>query len=562
MMFRTIALWVGLVLVSPAWASGYAGVTEDGKAAVATVQPRATEAALAVLEDGGNAVDAAVAAALTLGVVDGHNSGIGGGSFILIRWADGQVEAIDGRELAPAKAHRDMYLREGELVPELSRTGALAVGIPGAVAAYDFMLRKGGKKTLAELLLPAADLAEKGFAIDGVFAYRLERHAEELRSFPGSAAIFLDADGQPWPRGHQLVQKDLASTYRKIAKEGPKYFYQGEFARQVDQWMKRNGGVVTAEDFAGYELEHPEPVLSRYGAFQIYGFPPPSSGGVHVAQILNILEHFDLAEMTPAQRYHLIAEAMKLAFADRAYWLGDPAFAKVPKGLVSREYAAQLAERISLKSARDVEGHSTPPKAEEALFGKHTTHIAAADKDGNWVAITGTVNTNFGSKVVVPGTGVILNNQMDDFSAQPGKPNIYGLIGAEANSIEPGKRPLSSMSPTVVLNAKGEPVLTLGSAGGPTIITQVVLTLVQTLELGLPLEEALMVPRIHHQWRPDALFVEKTMPEAIRKELEGKGHELRRLGDFGSTQAIGLDEQGQFISVAEPRLEARNRVHE
>src|SRR5690554_2923133 len=551
-----------LLLAVPVWAGGYTAITDDGRAAVATVQPRATELALAVLNDGGNAVDAAVAAALALGVVDGHNSGIGGGSFVLIRWADGQVEAIDGREVAPAKAYRDMYLRDGEWVPELSRTGALAVGVPGAILAYDYMVQKGGKKKLSELLLPAAELAERGFAIDGVFAQRLARHAEELRRFPGSAAIFLDPKGEPWPIGHQLVQKDLGVTYRKLAKEGPAYFHGGEFARQVEQWMKEHGGLVTAQDFADYKLTHPEPVVSRYRSFQMYSFPPPSSGGVHVAQILNILESFDLTEMSSAERYHVLAEAMKLAFADRAHWLGDPAFAQVPRGLISPDYAAKLAEKISLKRATDVGAHSTPPRADEDLFGKHTTHIATADKDGNWVAITATVNTNFGSKVVVPGTGVILNNQMDDFSTQPGEPNIYGLVGAQANAVEPGKRPLSSMSPTIVLDAEGEPILTLGAAGGPTIITQVVLSLVHALGLGQPLDAALEAPRIHHQWRPDALFVEKTMPDAVRASLEDKGHELRQLGNYGSTQAIGLDGRGNFISVAEPRLKERNRAHQ
>ncbi len=550
-----------LLLVAPVWADGYTAVTEDGRAAVATVQPRATEVALAVLEDGGNAVDAAVAAALALGVVDGHNSGIGGGSFVLIRWADGQVEAIDGREVAPAKAHRDMYQRDGEWDPELSRTGALAVGIPGAILAYDYMVRKGGKKKLSELLLPAAELAERGFAIDGVFAQRLARHAEDLRRFPGSAAIFLDPKGQPWPIGHQLVQQDLAATYRKLAEEGPGYFHGGGFAQQVEAWMKDNGGLVTAQDFADYKLTHPEPVLSHYRSFQVYGFPPPSSGGVHVAQILNMLESFDLAKMPEAERYHLLAEAMKLAFADRAHWLGDPAFVQVPKGLISPDYAAKLAKKISLKRSTDVPGPGAPPKADEDLFGKHTTHIATADKEGNWVAITATVNTNFGSKVVVPGTGVILNNQMDDFSTQPGEPNIYGLVGAQANAVEPGKRPLSSMSPTIVLDAEGEPVLTLGAAGGPTIITQVVLGLVHALGLEQPLDVALEAPRIHHQWRPDALFVEKTMPDSVRAVLESKGHELRQLGNYGSTQAIGLDAQGKFFSVAEPRLKERNRTH-
>ncbi len=557
---QPLLLLILVVLCLPAWADmpGYAAVTADGKGAVATVQPRATEIALTVLENGGNAVDAAVAAAFALGVVDSHNSGIGGGSFVLVRWADGTVEAIDGREVAPAAAHRDMYVRNGEVVPELSRAGALAVGVPGAVAAYEYMLKKGGKRSFKELLPPIADLAERGFEIDGIFHSRLARHAGELRRFPGSAEVLLDAQGQPWPAGHTLVQKDLANTLRALAEQGADYFYKGPFARVTAAWMKDNGGIVTAEDFANYRLAFPEPVVSDYRGYRIYGFPPPSSGGVHVAQILNILSHFDLRELSEAQQYHLMAEAMKLAFADRAHWLGDAAFADVPRGLISADYAKKLAGRIDLKKATAVDGHSTPPGAEEDLFGRHTTHIATADSDGNWVGITATVNTNFGAKVIVPGTGVVLNNQMDDFSAQPGVPNIYGLMGTEANSIQPGKRPLSSMSPTLVLR-EGQPVLALGSAGGPTIITQVVQTLVNYLALGMPLDKAMAHPRLHHQWRPDALWLEVTATDELRGALEAKGHELRQLGDFGSTQAIGLDADGGFVSLAEPRLARRNR---
>lgn len=552
-------LLIGLVLALPSWSDDYAAITPNGKGAVATVQPRATQAALLAFEQGGNAIDAAVAAALTLGVVDGHNSGIGGGSFVLVRWADGSIEAIDGRETAPAKAHRDMFLRDGEWQPRLSKVGPLAVGIPGAVAAYDYMLHKGGERTLAQLLIPAAELAEQGFAIDQIFSRRLARHAEALRQFAGTAEIFLDPEGEPWPAGHKLQQKDLARTYRKLAQKGGEYFYKGEFAEQVDAWMRAQGGLVRARDFASYRLEHPTPVQSDYRGYRIYGFPPPSSGGVHVAQILNILEYFDLAQLSEADRYHLVAEAMKLAFADRAYWLGDPAFAEVPKGLISEDYAETLAERIDLSRAAAVEGHSQPPMAQEELFGKHTVHIATADSVGNWVAITATVNTNFGSKVVVPGTGVILNNQMDDFSAQPGKPNAFGLVGAEANRIEPGKRPLSSMSPTLVTR-NSKPVLTLGAAGGPTIITQVVQTLVNHIALNMSLPEAIAAPRVHHQWRPETLFVEKTLDDSLRKALEDKGHQLRQLGDYGTTQAIGLDAEGRFISVAEPRLKERNRI--
>src|SRR5690625_54388 len=407
-MWRIGVLFAALVLlVAPGWADGYTAVAQDGRAAVATVQPRATEVALAVLEDGGNAVDAAVAAALALGVVDGHNSGIGGGSFVLIRWADGQVEAIDGREVAPAKAHRDMYQRDGEWDPELSRTGALAVGIPGAILAYDYMVRKGGKKKLSELLLPAAELAERGFAIDGVFAQRLARHAEDLRRFPGSAAIFLDPKGQPWPIGHQLVQKDLAATYRKLAEEGPGYFHGGGFAQQVEAWMKDNGGLVTAQDFADYKLTHPEPVLSHYRSFQVYGFPPPSSGGVHVAQILNMLESFDLAKMPEAERYHLLAEAMKLAFADRAFWLGDPAVVQRANRITNPDHTSTLGMTTAHIGLTNAPVPGAPPKASEDLFGKPTTQIGTADKEVTWMAVTATVNTNFGSKLVVPGTGVI-----------------------------------------------------------------------------------------------------------------------------------------------------------
>lgn len=540
-------------------AADYAEVTEDGRGAVATVQPRATEAALAAYDEGGNAVDAAVAAALTLGVVDGHNSGIGGGLFALVHWADGSVEAIDGREMAPDAARRDMFLRGGEYRPELSKQGPLAVGIPGSVAAFDYMIERGGEAPLARHLNRAADLAEQGFAIDGIFSRRLQRHAEDLKATPGSAArIFLDAEGQAWPAGHRLRQPELARTYRTIAEYGPDYFYGGGFAFAVGEWMTEHSGMVSAEDFKEYELEIREPVVSDYRGYRLYGFPPPSSGGVHVAQILNMLAGIEPAKLAEADRYHWLAETMRLAFADRAHWLGDSDYVDVPRGLIHPDYARRLRQRIDPEQVNRVDGHSTPPAAEESLFG-HTTHIATADAEGNWVAITATVNTNFGSKVVVPGTGVVLNNQMDDFSAQPGEPNAYGLIGAEANSIQSGKRPLSSMSPTI-LTREGKPVLTLGAAGGPTIITQVAQTLVNHIDLELGLRDAMAMPRVHHQWRPNRLFVEKTLPGAVREALEAKGHETREMGDYGSTQAIGLDRHGNFVPVAEPRLERRNRL--
>lgn len=548
-----------LLVLAFAVHADYAEVTADGRGAVATVQPLATEAAMGVYRRGGNAVDAAIAAALTLGVVDGHNSGIGGGCFVLVRWADGRVEALDGREMAPQAAHRDMFIRNGEVDSSLSRTGPLAVGVPGSVAAFEYLSRAGGDLKWSELLLPAADLAESGFPIDAIYAKRIARHAESFKRYKAAANVLLGDDGRPWPVGHKLQQNDLARTYRGIAEFGSDYFYRGDFAKKVGAWMKANDGVVTAADFAGYEMRVREPVVSQYSDYTVYGFAPPSSGGAHVSQILTMLDDFGLSGMSAVERYHVTAEAMKLAFADRAHWMGDPDFVKVPKGLLDSKYLSQQASKIQLDQVLQVAGPGQPPRAELDVFAKHTTHIATADKEGNWVAITTTVNTDFGSKVMVPGTGVFLNNQMDDFSAQPGVANIYGLVGSEANAIAPGKRPLSSMSPTLVLKG-GEPVLTLGAAGGPTIISQVVQVLNNNLLQGMSLEEALAAPRVHHQWRPDALYLEKTVSKSDREALAKLGHSLKTLGPYGSTQAIGLNAKGGFVAVAEPRLLERNRV--
>ncbi len=536
----------------------YARVSEDKRGAVATVHPLATQAGIDAMDKGGNAIDAAIAAALTLGVVDGHNSGIGGGLFALVRWADGRIEAIDGREMAPAKAHRDMYVRDGQVDKSLSKTGALAMGIPGSIAAFDYLSQAGAKLKLNELILPAAQLAEQGFAIDKIYAGRIARHQETLQAYAGSAEVLLDKDGNPWPAGHRLVQKDLAHTYRGIARDGANYFYRGEFAKRLAGWIQKNQGIISSADLSNYELLVREPVTSQYGEYRLYGFPPPSSGGVHVAQILQMLSQFGLSSATEVERYHLLGEAMKLAFADRAHWLGDPDFAPVPKGLINADYTKQLAALIDPTKATPVKSHHQPPNAEVDLFGKHTTHISTADKDGNWVAITTTVNTNFGSKVIIPGTGVIMNNQMDDFSAQPGVPNAYGLVGTEANSIQPGKRPLSSMSPTLIL--KGDkPVMTVGAAGGPTIITQVVQSIVNHLTLGKPLYEAVDTARVHQQWKPDLLFVEGKMNAETKKQLEDRGHQLKTMGPYGSTTAIAVDANGDFMAVSEPRLLVRNR---
>lgn len=529
--------------------------TATGDQVIATVQPIATDAGIRAYRDGGNAVDAAVAAALMLGVVDQHNSGLGGGCFILIRCANGDLVAIDGRETAPAAATRDMYVREGKARAELSRHGPLAAGVPGALAAYDLAIKYFGKLKLPQLLEPCANVAADGFAVDRVYARNLRQTADFLRQFQGSRLALLKPNGQPYQEGEMLKQPDLARSYRAIARGGTDWFYRGTFAEQVTAWMADHGGILSMSDFAQYRAKFRQPVTSTYRGNTIVGFPPPSSGGVHVAQVLNILEPFNVQEIyntNPTRFRHIAAEAMKLAFADRAHWLGDADFADVPRGLAHKEYAGQLSHRINSDKVSQVRRHGTPPNATTDLFGKHTTHIAAADSEGNWVAITATVNTSLGCKVVVPGTGIVLNNQMDDFSAQPGVPNVFGLIGAENNAIEPGKRPLSSMSPTIVLR-DGKPVMTVGAAGGPKIITQVILAITRHLDLGMSIDEAIAAKRFHHQWSPDRLFVEESFTETDATSLARFGHKIERREHVGVTQAIINDGQ-TLTAVNDPRV--------
>lgn len=542
-----LALLAGAPQVSANYAQGARGV-------VASVHPLATQAGIEAMRGGGNAIDAAVAVALALGVVDGHNSGIGGGCFMVIRLASGELVALDGREMAPAAATRDMFLRDGKADTSLSQTGALASGVPGALALYAQVVEKYGRRKLADLLLPAAQIAEEGFPIDFVYARKLKAAAENLRRFPASRAAFLKPEGEPWGEGDVLKLPDLAKSYRAIAEQGPDWFYRGEFAQKTAAWMRENGGLMTEEDFANYVVKQREPLLSEYRGYQLVGMPPPSSGGVHVAQILNILEHFDLAAMSkPGERHHVVAEAMKLAFADRAHWLGDPDFAPVPRGLADKSYAKELAARIRMDKAIDVPGHSTPPDFDKRVFEKHTTHFSTADAAGNWVACTATINTGFGSKVVVPGTGIVLNNEMDDFSAQPGVPNAFRLVGAEANAVEPGKRPLSSMSPTLVLK-DGKPILALGAAGGPTIISQTVQNLIGILDLGLRLDTALAEPRLHHQWRPDEIRLERGFPAEVKDALKARGHQLDEQTSVGASNVVGRAPNGQTLTGAsEPR---------
>jgi gamma-glutamyltranspeptidase/glutathione hydrolase len=546
-----LAICLALVLTTPPLGANYA---QGVHGIVASVHPLATQAGIDAMKSGGNAIDAAVAVALTLGVADNHNSGIGGGCFMLIRLASGEFIALDGREMAPAAATRDMFIRNGKGDTELSQTGALASGVPGALAVYDQVVKKYGRKKLADLLLPAAQIAEDGFPIDFVYARKLKSTAEKLKLFESPRGIFFKPDGSPLIEGDVLKQPDLARSYRAMAKDGADWFYRGPFAKAVAGWMKEHGGIMTEADFANYVVKRREPLVTEYRGYKIVGLPPPSSGGVHVAQILNILEGFDLKSLKGVgERQHVIAEAMKLAFADRAYWLGDPDFVNVPRGLADKGYARELGARIQLDKAIEVPTHGVPPESDKRFFEKHTTHFSTADAEGNWVACTQTINTAFGSKVIVPGTGILLNDEMDDFSVEPGVANAFKLVGAEANAVAPGKRPLSSMSPTIVLK-DGRPILALGAAGGPTIISQTVQNLVGILDLGLRLDEALAQPRIHHQWQPNELRIERAMPSEIMEALKKRGHKLDEQTVVGASQAVGLGPNGKtFVGASEPR---------
>ncbi len=552
---RPVALAI-VALVSGSDLLSQAEVATGRRGIVATVHPIATSAAINAFREGGNAIDAAVAAALTLGVVDGHNSGIGGGCLILIRLANGRLIAIDGREAAPLAASRDMYLRNGQADPDLSLVGPLACGVPGALMAYDHALRNFGRLKLRDLLLPAARIAESGFVITPEYGERLKTEAKALHRFEATRAIFLHADGTPKEPGETLRQADLGQTYRAIAAQGIGWFYDGPFAHATGEWMSQHGGLLSAADLALYRIALREPLVTTYRGLTVVGFPPPSSGGVHLAQILNILEHFDLRAMgqNSAEMIHVVAEAMKLAFADRAHWLGDPDHVRVPVGLVSKSYADGLHQLIKSDRVTAVPAHGLPPDATENYFGKHTTHFSTADAQGNWVACTATINTSFGSKVVIPGTGVVLNNEMDDFSIQPGVTNYFGLPGAEANAIAPRKRPLSSMSPTLLLK-RGQPFLALGAAGGPTIISQTLLALLHTIDFGADLESALTQARFHQQWIPDELRIERKAGEKLLGELRQRGHKVIPVGSIGAAQAVGINPLGGgFVGVHDPRV--------
>ncbi len=523
---------------------------------VASADSHATRAGLQILSEGGNAADAAVAVAFALGVTEGYSSGIGGGCFVVVRMADGRSAAIDGREVAPERSSRLMFVpRKPSDRTDLSLYSPLAAGVPGEVAALDLLAREFGSKPFGELLEPAIALADTGFVLDEYYSSVVESYAVRLGSDPGSRAVYYSSEGKPLVKGERLLQTELAETLRRMQANGASEFYTGETAKRIADFMRANGGVMSASDLAAYKPVKLDPVQGTYRGFEILSMPLPSSGGIHLIQLLNLLEDYPLGYLGAgsSESLHLITEAMTLTFADRAEFLGDPAFTPVPvEALIHKDYAAELRKKISRTSHLA----NPAPGAPWEFLSKiehHTTHFCVVDAEGNAVSVTATVNTPFATGITVPGTGILLNNEMDDFVTEPGKANFFGLVGKAVNEIEPGKKPLSSMSPTIVLK-DGKPYLLAGGAGGPRIITATMLAIVNALDYGMDIQEAVDFPRIHAQWMPDRLFMEPEHTFDVQQGLSERGHVVEIGPARSRVQAIMADTlRGGWTGAADSR---------
>jgi gamma-glutamyltranspeptidase / glutathione hydrolase len=520
---------------------------------VASRERLASEAGLAMLRRGGNAVDAAVATGFVLAVTTPQAGNLGGGGFMLVHLAaTGETVAIDFREKAPAAATRDMFLdASGEPDPELSRYSHLAVGVPGSVAGLELALTRYGTLSLAEVMAPAIALAEDGFPVSRDLAYALYQARTRLLRRGAAGEAFFREDGFPVAAGETLRLPELARVLRDIAAEGSRVFYEGWIADRLVEDMAANGGLLTASDLARYEAVVRPTTRGHYRGFEVHSMPPPSSGGVHIVQMLNILEGFDLRRQghNSAAGLHLLAETMKRAYADRSQHLGDSDFHPVPVDwLTAPTYAASLRAGIDPARAKpSVEiAPGTPPRE-----GDQTTHFSVLDAAGNAVACTTTVNFSFGNAYVVPGLGFFLNNEMDDFSAKPGVPNAYGLIGGEANAVEAEKRMLSSMSPTIVMR-EGRPWLVVGSPGGSRIINATLQVILNVIDHEMNLAEAVAAPRVHHQWLPDVLYFEKGVSIDTLELLRGRGFTVEQRGRIGNVNAV-MAEEGALAGVADPR---------
>jgi gamma-glutamyltranspeptidase/glutathione hydrolase len=535
------------------------GVAEEARhGMVVSAQRAASEAGLAILKAGGNAIDAAVAVGYALAVVDPCCGNIGGGGFMLIRRADGGTIFINFRETAPGAATADMYLgNDGKPIREASLRGYLAVAVPGTVKGLDLALTSYGRLKRDAVMAPAVALARDGFVLGEPDAAIIARSADRLATDPEAARVFLHPDGTPYKAGERLVQPDLAATLDRVANEGPDGFYRGPVAAAIASAMAAHRGLITEVDLAGYTAKELPPLTCAYRGYHIVSAPPPSSGGIGLCESLNILSGFDIGAVGfgSPRAVHLSVEALRHVFFDRNSALGDPAFVANPVAqLLSAEYSAAIRAAINLEKA-------TPSTALGPIAGSggekpQTTHYSVVDGEGNAVSVTYTLNGNFGASVVAPGTGVLLNNEMDDFAVKPGTANQFGLVQGDPNAIRPGKRPLSSMTPTIV-EKDGRPVYVLGSPGGPRIITAVLETVMNLIDFRMEPDSAVAAPRFHHQYLPDTLFYEKDgLSPGTVSALEAMGYSLKEQPPWGAVELIAIAPDGQLTGINDPRRPA------
>jgi gamma-glutamyltranspeptidase/glutathione hydrolase len=528
--------------------AGKARVTEAPSAMVVSGHPLASQLGRDVLRAGGNAVDAAVAVGFALAVVHPEAGNIGGGGFMVIRTADGQVRTLDYRETAPGRASRDMYLDANGEPTELSVTGHLSAGVPGSPAGLVEAHRTLGRLPFDSVILPAIRLARDGFEIDDYRSESIRSDSTRLSMFPASAATFLPG-GRPPVVGSRLLQPELAATLEAIRRHGADGFYRGLVADLIVAEMERGGGLISQDDLAAYRAVWREPITISYRGHTIYSMPPASSGGVTMGEILNIMEGYDpLPSFGSPALLHREAEAMRRAFTDRNRYLGDPAFVENPVDrLLSKEYAAQLRTQIGDLAT------PTPRFEPAAAGGSSTTHYSVVDAEGNAVSCTTTLNESYGSAVTVTGAGFLLNDEMDDFATSPGKPNMYGLVQGEANAIAPGKRMLSAMTPSIVLDTTGQLYLVTGTPGGPRIITMVYHTISNVIDHRMSLPDAVAAPRMHHQALPDSIRAEKGgFTRTTLDSLRARGHAINEGGRWGDVEAI-IRTAGGWQGVSDPR---------
>jgi gamma-glutamyltranspeptidase/glutathione hydrolase len=525
---------------------------------VVTRERHATEAGLQTLKSGGNAIDGAVTVGLALAVTHPSAGNLGGGGFMLIRLADGRTTFLDFRERAPLAASHDMYLGPDGKPTRDSVLGYRAVGIPGTVRGLEYASKKYGKRSWAELVHPAVELAAKGFPVSYGLAQSL-RNARELERFPESRRIF-QRDGKFYETGEIFVQPELGRTLERIEKQGSKGFYEGETARLLAKDMSEHGGLITEADLKNYTVHERATLTGSYKGYTILTAPPPSSGGIGILQMLGMLEGtgYEKGGAGSASVVHYMTEAMRRYFADRSEYLGDSDFFKVPTAsLLDPKYIAK--RRASIDPVHATPGTEIKPGVFTGKESNETTHYTIADGEGNIVCVTYTLNGGYGSKVTAAGLGFLLNNEMDDFAAKPGVPNMYGLIQGEANSIAPGKAPLSAMTPTIVLK-DGQPVLALGSPGGPTIINSLLEVIVNVLDFGMNVQDAVNWPRFHHQWLPDELRMEPGYSPDTVALLEQRGYTVRRVNAQGEVAAIHWN-SGWLEGAPDPRTDATAEGH-